>query len=283
MLSQPPALGATPTAVQALLYVNQLTRYTTQQQALKDAKTQLLAALNEEALSLIVEPRHDTRRRTIRAIMDILREAYGTLTAADLVQQKHLLLELYPPATPIREYIRKQRNVRTVCAAADQPMTEADKVHALRQGMKHIPVMATTVQHFVTTHPTVAAQRFELLATLLGQAEDNGEPEPSTGTTGYAAAATTLDPPVTMAILEQRLKEFAVELQRNTPPSGQIQPPRQYCWTHGPCGQSFKDCNRPAPNHGDCQQPTRGYPSESLWKKVTGRRCCAHKYMFCNS
>jgi hypothetical protein len=149
--------------------------------------------------------------------------------------------------------------------------------------MKHIPVMATTVQHFVTTHPTVAAQRFELLATLLGQAEDNGEPEPSTGTTGYAAAATTLDPPVTMAMLEQRLKEFAVELQRNTPPSGQIQPPRQYCWTHGPCGQSFKDCNRPAPNHGDCQQPTRGYPSESLWKKVTGRRCCAHKYMFCNS
>ena len=77
MLSQPPALGATPTAVQALLYVNQLTRYTTQQQALKDAKTQLLAALNEEALSLIVEPRHGTRRRTIRAIMDILREAYG--------------------------------------------------------------------------------------------------------------------------------------------------------------------------------------------------------------
>ena len=48
---------------------------------------------------------------------------------------------------------------------------------------------------------------------------------------------------------EPRLQEFAVEVARNAPPASQIQPPRQYCWTHGPCGHSSKDCNRPAPNH----------------------------------
>jgi hypothetical protein len=87
----------------------------------------------------------------------------------------------------------------------------------------------------------------QLLATLLGQAEDNGELEPTTGTTGYAAA-TIVEPPITMAILDRKLQELLVELRKNPISPGKTDP-RPYCWTHGPCGHSSKHCNRRAANH----------------------------------
>lgn len=254
LLTQPEPLGLNPTAVQGQQYTASVTRYLEQQKAIKQFKTALLKSLNEEARSLIAEPPpHGMRRRSIQFILATLRSAYGTLTAADLVQMKMQLQESYSPATPIRDYIRKHRNVHNVCAAADQAMPEADKVQALRRGVKHVPLMHTATQHFVTTYPTVAAQSFELLATLLGQAEDNGEPEPTTGTAGYAAA--TIPSSTTLADLETMVKELRQELRQLTTGNHTLsQPtlppqPKKYCWTHGACGHTSTDCNYPATGH----------------------------------
>jgi hypothetical protein len=251
LLLQPASLGATPTAVQGQQYTANMNRYLEQQKALKTFKTALIQSLDEEALSLITEPPpFGTRRRSIHFILTTLREAYGILTAADLVQLKLRLRDPYPPATPIRDYIRKHRDVHHVCASAQQAMAEADKVQALRRGVKHVPMMATAVQHFVTMQPTVAGQSFDLLATLLGQAEDNGEPEPTTGTSGYAAASVNT-PPVTMADLDRKIAELRAEFLQvlAIAPDKHKKLPTQYCWTHGACAHSSQACTYPAAGH----------------------------------
>jgi len=253
LLVHPPPLGNNPAAVQGQQYTAHLNRYLDQQKAIKEFKTLLVQSLDEEALSLIAEPSpFGTRRRSINFILTTLRDAYGVLTAADLAQLKLRLREPYQPATPIRDYIRKHRDVHNVCESAAQVMPEADKVQALRRGVKHVPAMANAVQYFVTMHPTVAAQTFDLMATLLGQAEDNGEPEPTTGTTGYAAAATAPATAfATMADLEKKLEELRKALlsQSSAGAPKSKKKPAKYCWTHGACAHTSKDCTYPADGH----------------------------------
>lgn len=252
---RPAPLGANPTTAQIAAHKYATDLYDSEQRAVKGSKTQILAALNPEALSLLTEPIFGTRRHTIRVIMDTLRTEYGTLTAADLIHQKALLLVPFRPATPIRDYIRIQREVHLVCEGAGQPLTAADTVAALRNGVKHVPVMASAIQHFVNSYPAVANQTFELLATMLGQAEDNGEPEPTTGTAGYAAAITTpAEPPMTTATLTHMIAEAVTLALTQHPPArgaGRAGGTRgvHYCWTHGPGGHPSQDCRAPAHGH----------------------------------
>jgi len=244
----PPAEGLNVGQTAAHKYLTEL--FDKEQSGIKSAKTMILASLNAEALGLVTEPIHGTRRRTIVAIMDILRTTYGTLTAADLTHQKTLLLAPFQPATPVRDYIRRHREVHSMCIAAGQPMTEADAVAALRLGVKHVPSLANAVQHFVTTVPTVAMQTFEALATLLGEAEDNGEAQATTGSAGYSAASTGPPEAFSLATMSQMIAEAVSKAMNN---ADSKKPPvtgkKHYCWTHGPGGHSSQDCRQPTDGH----------------------------------
>jgi len=254
-LPDPGPLGANPSVAQTAAHKYLREQFNDQQGALKTAKTKILASLNDEALGHITEPIHGTRRRTIRQILDILRTQYGTLTAVDLTTQKQLLLVPFPPATPIRAYIQRHRAVHDVCAAAGQPMPASDMVGHLRKGVKHVPTFASAVQHFVTMYPLVAQQTFELLATLLGQAEDNGEPEPTTGSVGYSAAVTEASEAFSLASVTQLITEAVSKAMREQQKDTRSKPKttttaaRHYCWTHGPGGHPSEDCNQPAKGH----------------------------------
>jgi len=81
---RPAPLGVNPTAAQIAAHKYATDLFDVEQLAVKGSKTQILAALNPEALSKLSEPIFGTRRRSLRGIMDILRAEYGTLTAADL-------------------------------------------------------------------------------------------------------------------------------------------------------------------------------------------------------
>ena len=241
-IPEPAPLPDNPTANQTAAHKYRRDNRDTQQHAVKTAKNAIIHSLGPEARGLITETTHGTRRRSLLQIMDILRAHYGTLSPADLAHQKTLLLEPFKPATPIRDHLRKHREVHQVCAAAAQALTEADTVAALRHSVKHVPTMAAAVQHFVTLHPTMAAQTFEILAQLLGEAEDNADPEPTTGTAGYSAAAVSMDNMTQMiaAAVTQALKD---QRERTKPPI------KCYCWTHGPGAHSSQDCKQPAEGH----------------------------------
>lgn len=246
----PPPNNATVAQTAANKYANEL--FDRHQRALKLCKTQILASLNAEALDLLTEPTHGTRRRTILDIMTMLEAQYGQLMATDLAQQKNILLIPFQPPKPIRDYIRKHREVHRICEAAGQPLSQADTVAALRLGVRNVPYLATAVQHFVTAHPTVQAQTFPLLATLLGQAEDNGEPQPTTGSAGYAGASVT-EPPVALTMSNvQDMIAAAVTAALQTRPKTTAGRPKGtplYCWSHGPCAHASQDCKKPRPGH----------------------------------
>ena len=256
----PNALENHPTAAQTAAFKYKTGLYLAQQKALKQAKITILASLNEEAKGHLTEPTFGVRRRTLLTIMDILRTEYGVLTAHDLEVQKMELLKPYPINTPIRDYIRQHRDVHTVCAAAGQPMSAADKVHALRLGAKHVPPMVAAIQHYLMMTPNVAQQTFVGLATILGQAEDNGDPAPTTGTAGYSAAATSAkagEPQMfTKADVAQMVKEAVAEALRDnrggkdksSAPAPKL---KHYCWTHGPSGHPSNECKFPAEGHSN--------------------------------
>ena len=222
-----------------------------EQVRLKASKKAIIASLGAEPLGIITEATHGTRRRTIMAVLDMLRDQYGTLTAADLKHQKLLLLVPYQPGTPIRDYMRQQRNVHNVCTAAGQALSNADKVDALRQGVKHVPAFADSVKHFTNTVPTVAAQTFEALATLLGQAEDNGDPHPTTGTAGYSAASTSTQDVFSMATVSKMVTDAVTKAlkEQSLNQRSKSTEPLLYCWTHGPGRHSSQDCKQPKEGH----------------------------------
>ena len=139
-------------------------------------------------------------------------------------------------------------------------MSAADKVHALRLGVKHVPPMVAAIQHYLMMTPNVAQQTFVGLATILGQAEDNGDPAPTTGTAGYSAAATSAkagEPQMfTKADVAQMVKEAVAEALRDnrggkdksSAPAPKL---KHYCWTHGPSGHPSNECKFPAEGHSN--------------------------------
>jgi hypothetical protein len=94
--------------------------------------------------------------------MDILRANYGVPSVAEIQHKKNILLVLHQQNTAIRDFIRVQREVHQTLQDAGQGLAMADKVAAVRAEVKHVPTFANAVQHFLTTHPTVGAQTFDL-------------------------------------------------------------------------------------------------------------------------
>lgn len=254
-LQHPGVLADDATQGATAVHRYKMEQFEKQQTALKQAKTRILACLNEEALDLVTEAGFGTRRRTIQDILDILRANYGLISVAEIQQQKNRLKVPYQANTPIRDYIRVHREVHEVLAMAGQDMAMADKVAELRAGVKHVPQLGTAVQHFITTNPTLAAQTFAKLTTLLGEAEDNGEPQPTTGSAGYAAASMASPTVVSMDVVVQMVAaavgKAMAEKDKRQPPSTRIAAPKKknYCWSHGPCAHPSLDCKNPREGH----------------------------------
>jgi hypothetical protein len=248
-----------PDATQGVTAVHKfnMDQFEKQQLAVKKAKTQILACLNEEAMDVVTHEATGTRDRSIQQILDLLRENYGTLSVAEIEHQKNKLKAPYPINTPIRNYLRVHREVHKVLMTASQPMSMADKVRELRASVKHATHLGTAVQHFLTTNPTLDGQTFDKLARLLAEAEDNGEPQPTTGSAGYAAAATSEPTMVSMDTVQQMIAAAVAKALSANPRKeheGKSVPkraalPKKYCWTHGPCAHASADCNRPKEGH----------------------------------
>lgn len=199
----------------------------------------------------LIEPTFGVRRRTLRDIMAILKDNYGTLTAHELEQQKRLLLEPYSPSSPIREYTRRHKVVHTACESAGQAMSAAEKVQHLRAGVRHVPQFAAAVQHYLMTTPSVAQQTFTALADILAQAEDNGDPSPTAGSAGYSAATVGAPREATFTLSEVTAM-ISAAVAKALQDSSTTAPKRQstqYCWTHGPSAHSSRDCRAPAQGH----------------------------------
>lgn len=245
------AQNASQTAL--TLHKYKLDAYLAEQKAIKRAKNAILASLSDEALSLLKDPVYGVRRLTLRNILDVLKTAYGTMTAHDLEKEKLRLAVPHAPNAPIREYTRLQTEVAHALTAARQPLSEAERVLHLRAGVRHHPPFAAAVQHYLITNPTVATQTFQGLAAALAQAEDNGDPTPTTGSTGYAAASIAAPEPVlTLAAVTQLIEEAvakALQGQKSHGRPSRSQNEKQYCWTHGPCSHNSPDCRAPAPGH----------------------------------
>lgn len=242
--------NATGVAVTTHKYLQ--TAFLSDQQAIKKAKATILASLSDEAKSLLADPMHGVRRIDLKTMLDRLRAEYGTLTAHDLEQQKNILLVPYPLNTPIRDYVRRHTEVANTLRTANQPLSSADRVLHLRAGVRHHPPFASAVQHYLTSYPSVAAQSFTGLADALAQAEDNSDPTPTTGTTGYSAAATPLPTAFSTTELTKMINEaVAAAMRERRSPRTPKPPPNftHYCWTHGPCSHTSSDCRAPSPGH----------------------------------
>ena len=277
-VEHPGALPDNATQPQTAVHKYRMEQYEKQQRALKWAKSIIIAKLNPEATDLITDGVRGTRGITLRGIMDRLRDTYGVLSTAELKHQKNILLVPYKLNTPIRDYVRIHRDVHRVLETAGQPLAMADKVEALKGGVKHVPIFVAAVQHYTTTYPRVAEQTFQLLTNLLGQAEDNGEPMPTTGSAGYAAASTAQPEAFSMATVGKMIEvAVAQALKDNKPPSTKANKPRSegrpytannYCWTHGPCKHASLICTSPKEGHKrEATDGNRMGGAETKWSR----------------
>ena len=149
VLLEEPVLPDNPTQAQLNTHQWRYKCFKEQHMAIKTAKAGIILALSGESLGLITEDDHGTRRRTIRDILDILRENYGLLTSADMETEKAIRGKPLTKDTTVRAYVAVHRESHARGAAANQATPEADKVRELSLGVKHR--MPDAVKHFRTT------------------------------------------------------------------------------------------------------------------------------------
>jgi hypothetical protein len=253
-LPNPGALMNNPNAAQLAAHKYNTELYDKEQTTVKKLKADIFDSLDEEARSKLNDPEFGLRRVTLQGGMDILRVQYGQLSSADIEKQRKILSRSFQTGIPIREHIRQQTDAHAVYVTAGQAVAEADKVAHLRNSVQHVPALKAATSFFIRMHNTIAGQTFALLAEALEAAEDNGDLEATAGSAGYAAAGTehftmaTVQQMIAAALAQDRSMARRQDTGKETKATNS-RPPRNYCWTHGPCAHSSDDCTRRAVGH----------------------------------
>lgn len=248
------------------------------QQSIKDAKTAIIATLDRQSRDLLEEPLHGTRRRTLLQIVTILNDAYGILSANDIMQMQQVTLQPLGSLSRLLPYIQMHRHMAATLATVGQQYPPAIQYRQLRDGVKSTPALLVAIAHYEVSNSTVLLQTFEGLATALIATANNTDDTLTTGSQGYVAASYGLGQNPDNALaqaaaaqiatgmaaaatpsMEDRIVERVtaqmVRLMNDTAPRQPQKQPKKpfdgkaYCHTHGAGHSGKTDCINPGPNH----------------------------------
>ena len=202
-------------------------RYQLQQVSLNAFKGIFIASLDCVTRRLITDPLTGTRNVTIQDIDARLFAAHGILSPSDLRANEASLREPYHPDRPIREHTSTHQELHAIAQANGNPISDAQQVDFLITSLRPCGLFNGRIDHWVIAFPTVALQRFQDLADALHLYADNRTPDLTTSSAGYSAAVR----PALDVSSTSRLKA--------------------YCWSHGTCSHSSKDCTKRKIGHED--------------------------------
>ena len=181
---------------------------------------------------------------------------YGAMTAQELANAKNKLSMPYDPsATTLSKHLQVHTQVHNIAAANFQDITESDKVNHLRQSLLPCGLFNDACAAYSRVHTTIVEQTFLNFRTAMQLENDNRDSNATITTAGYAGAINQAD----LATMVAKAVAEAFKAQGNLQSAPRVVAApnvraaskqfKKYCWTHGSCAHSSKECQRQAAGH----------------------------------
>ena len=260
-----------------------------EQANIQTLKRAYLLSLDTEATAVVSEPQWGTIRRTLADMHARLVAAYAVLSAGDIEElEQNLLVPFQPTTQSVRDYIQAHTDAAAALDAAGSALSAQKRFQLLRKGTRDVPPFDKTVAHYVEQNQAVAAQTFDGLAAALRAKADNTLTTATTGSAGYAGAATPLreedlDTDMALAaaglgtitLTREDLRQLiadAIEQSRQADrsarqadrSSGRNKQPTHWCWTHGDNFTHQSD---------KCIHPGQGHRKQATKQNKLGSKC----------
>ena len=196
-------------------------------------------------------------QRDLKAIINVMIKAYGTLATADVHQLCKALHLPYVIGTPFSTFIAAHTRAHNSMKTIKLPVTEFQKVEYLKEALRACNVFELTLQTFDLQFGD--SQTFDALATMATVRFNNMGSAATSRSEGYAAAAIATDlstqsasPTDFLAFLAafNGVKDAIAAAGNKGAATPRADTPKKYCWTHGINGShSSGECSRPGSGH----------------------------------
>ena len=239
-----PVLAANPTALAVSIHNSawnawkfEMDQFRTQQKELFDFKVSLLASLDAASFDLMNDPVHGTKNISVDQIDARLIMEYGILSPSDLSAIEATLLVPFQVGSNLRQYTNAHRRVHAVSELNGQLISEANKVKHLISGLTPCGLFQPCIDLCTLQNPTIALQLFAALVTAVHAFAATRNNMATTATEGFVAAV--ISPQFDDSMFDFRAAAAVAAILKTKP----AQRTQLYCWSHGVCGHTSKDCN----------------------------------------
>lgn len=287
----PPTAGQATTTAGAVI----LKSFNDEQRAIATLRAEVAASIPDTYL--FAHPKFDATLGTaligLKDILTFLNERHGKLTGVDVTDATAQIETLiYRPGEPIEDLVGRSLAAHAILHGASQGFSELQKIHHLARALEAAdPVLKKIQFKYLLEHPDPSTIRFQeyadkLLATDAALAAmPGGRSTQATGAV-FAAAGAPRPPPsrsedrdLAAQLCELRRELNALKQAKATaaiPRYDQRRRPDRvrsdrartdgYCWTHGACAHTSKECRNPDPGHqrnATAERPMGGAPTHT--------------------
>jgi hypothetical protein len=210
----------------------------------QDAAVQILersiwTTVEPDMIQVLKHPITNFHHLSLLQVFQYVTTTYGMPSAEDLTALKTYLQNPMAVDARIETVFTEHDRVNEISIAANQALSQHDRVRYLVCAVQQNPDFSFAVNSFFNTYPTIAIQTYERLRTaLLSAARNTSSTAPSR--MGLTALRVPSAP---------RALGASPDLETH-PPSGNANAAvqrqhniSQYCWTHGNCGHPGIKCD----------------------------------------
>jgi hypothetical protein len=256
-------------------YAHQKERYEEYVELAAQIKAQLLQAVPILYLQQLNHAQVGFANATPRAIIDHLLATFGEITERDLDKNMAELRAPWNPDVPIHTVFERGTACRQFAEEGDDPISEATYTRILVDIFEQSGVLETAVdkwgekpradrtlanceRHFVEANQHRITKLSNATRETLAANAATHKPQASGSPlrTNAPPNQMTVTSPEFLALIAKITADAvasATKANNPTPRSNRTrnnnQRPRQYCWTHGVCAHSSKDCRVPKEGH----------------------------------
>ena len=241
--------------------------YDAERKLLNHATAAFVKSLDEHSKSVVEGEEGTIRGKSLQHMIAVLRAEYGTITKNDLLEHLQTLNEPYERGDDILQYLLKHSRGHRTAQHNGQPWPEMLKIATLIAGLTPCGIFTTCIDSFHTAYPALQQQLYSNLQTSVRIYAQNRIEQPTSGTQGYAAAATYVKPPpaastLSAADVEKMIANALTNMRVDQPRKRTTD--KQYCWTHG---------EQYSHNSAECKTPDQGHDeSATLTNRKGGRK-----------
>lgn len=263
LVTTPATPPATASALTIKIWERRLAENVLVSDDLRKLKSQLLASVQPADIFTLHDPFFGLLNVTALTIMAHNSELHGTLNRSDFSHLRTQLAQNMTSSESLKDFIGAHQLLHDQFSEAQQPLSELDKCHHIREAVKSLPHIHHAIESYLVAHPLVGQQVCRDLTTHVLKQAPNFTPTAAASTTASAdslicppSVAELIQSPAFAAIITAAVQKAATPGHKipqtrsaTTKKSGTDAPKdRLYCCHHDCDSHRGVDCRHMASN-----------------------------------